>query len=235
MYVARSDEGAARRGRPPGYSTEAIADAAIAIADEGGLDAVSMRKVAAALGAGTMSLYRYVDSKECLFELMAHRALGREQWPELTGDWRVDLRDLARGQRALVLAHPWLPRLSSGSPAALWGLERVMSVVDGLGLDLAEMLDVVVLLDSWVNGYARRELDTAEIRRAAGGEEKLREALGQRFAPMVGSGDYPYFNKIIAAEAEMFDTDDDTRFERALDRLMAGLEATLPAPGKSES
>lgn len=220
--------------RVPAYSTDAIADAAIALADEHGLDSVSMRKVAARLGAGAMSLYRYVDSKERLFELMADRMVGLQPWPELTGDWRADLRDHARARRALLLAHPWLLRLLSERIALgenmLRAFEHVMSIVDGLGLVIDDMWELVWQLDTWVNGYVRSELDAAEILRAAGGEQGLQERLASRYRPLVDSGEYPYFTRFLAeVRASRFDSD--ARFERSLDRIMAGFGATLPEPG----
>ncbi|EHR50433.1 transcriptional regulator [Saccharomonospora marina XMU15] len=218
------------RGPAPAYDRDQIADAAIEIADEEGLEAVTMRAVAARLGTGAMSLYRYVERKEALFELMGDRMLGRQDWPPLTGDWRQDLRDLAGGQRCALLDHPWLLRVWSGGPALgpnmLAGFERAMSIVDGLGLNIDEMFETVTLLHTWVNGYVRTELDELAYFGDASREE-VQRAMGPYVELIVESGRYPYFTRVIT-EARTPHIDSQARFERALERVLAGIEATLP-------
>ncbi|PRX51143.1 TetR family transcriptional regulator [Prauserella shujinwangii] len=222
------------RGPAPAYSREQIADAAIGIADRDGLGAVSMRKVAAELGTGAMSLYRYVENKHCLYELMADRMLGRREWPELTGDWRTDLRDLARGQRAIMLEHPWLTEVWSGRPTLgpnmLAGLERALSIVDGLGMGIDDMFETVGMIDAWVTGYVKNELAArADLGGVAG--EELQRQLGGYVESLVASGEYPYFTRIVR-EARGPHSTYGEHFERTLDRLLAGIEATLPPRGR---
>src|SRR5262249_43559728 len=100
------------RGPQPTLSHAQIAAAAIRIADREGLDAVSMRRVAAELGAGTMSLYRYVRTKDELHDLMRDTVAGEDDVPaKPSGHWRADLSVLAHQMRASALRHPWLPAL----------------------------------------------------------------------------------------------------------------------------
>ncbi|PXY33073.1 TetR family transcriptional regulator [Prauserella sp. PE36] len=218
------------RGPAPAYSRDQIADAAIEIADEEGLAAVTMRKVAARLGTGAMSLYRYVANKEALVELMADRIFGREEWPEPSGDWKRDLGDIARGQRRALLAHPWLPRVWSGRPAMgpnmLRGFERSMSILDGLGLGIDDMFETIALVNTWVDGYVQSELATREFFGDADDEE-VHRAMAPYVESVIESGEYPYFARLIA-EAKAPHQDAESRFERALDRILAGIEATLP-------
>ncbi|HWE91765.1 MAG TPA: TetR/AcrR family transcriptional regulator, partial [Pseudonocardiaceae bacterium] len=125
------------RGRQPAYSRERIAQAAITIADAEGLDAVSMRRVAAEIGAGTMSLYRYVRNKDELHQLMVDFGIDPEDMPD-TMEWSKALREIAVRSRELAHCHPWYPALAAGmafpGPRALFGFERMMSYLDGLGL-----------------------------------------------------------------------------------------------------
>lgn len=99
-----------RRGRKPSFSREAVTAAAVTLADAEGLDSVTMRRVAAQVGAGVMSLYSYAPDKETLLELMVDHVSG-----ELTvtdppsGDWRTDLKTIAHLQRAHMLRHPGCP------------------------------------------------------------------------------------------------------------------------------
>lgn len=118
-----------------------VVRAAIALADEQGFEAVSMRGVAARLGMPTMSLYGLVDGKEELAALMADTAFGELDLPqEPPPSWRAHLELAARLQWGLYLRHPWLPRVMSLThPQPLpnmlrfgtWGMNAIL----GLGLD----------------------------------------------------------------------------------------------------
>ncbi|ASR35382.1 TetR family transcriptional regulator [Prauserella marina] len=221
------------RGPAPAYTRDQIADAAIDLADEQGIEAVTMRKVAARLGTGAMSLYRYVEGKDALFELMGDRILGREGWAPLTGDWRTDLADVARGHRRMLLEHQWLAALWSGKPTLgpnmLRGFERSMSIVDGLGLGIGDMFDTIGLISTWVSGYVQDEEATRAYLKA---EEDGKE-LHAYFQTLVDSGDYPYFTRVVT-EALTPHISEEARFERALSRLLDLIETTLPVRDKDE-
>src|SRR5688500_13948513 len=94
------------RGPRPALTLASIADAAIKVADEEGLDAVSMQRVAGALDVTKMALYRYVSSKAELLAVMTEIAVGEP--PVLTaGDWRGRLAEWAGLLRATWREHPW--------------------------------------------------------------------------------------------------------------------------------
>src|SRR5262245_25957268 len=126
MLSGRDDQGSdviwarpdrAGRGPRPAHSRAAIAAAAVRIADAEGLDAVSMRRLAAELGAGATSLYRYVARKDDLLDLMVDAVVGEGPPPAApSGDWRADLREIAYSTRALILRHPWAAMLLAGRP-----------------------------------------------------------------------------------------------------------------------
>ncbi|WP_399879952.1 TetR/AcrR family transcriptional regulator [Streptomyces sp. BBFR51] len=109
------------RPEPPTHPVpldrERIVAAAIALADEGGLEAVSLRKVAARLNAGPMRLYRYISTKEELFDLMMDEVQAEILPEEQPGDWREALRILAHRTRQAALRHEWLADLLGGRPA----------------------------------------------------------------------------------------------------------------------
>lgn len=226
-----------RKGPAPAYSKEAIARAAITIADEQGIEAVTMRKVAASLGTGAMSLYRYVDSKDDLYDLMVEGLLGqmlagRQDGPQhdFIGDWRADLRMVAHGNRAVQLAHPWFPKLTAIRPAMgpnmLAVVEAGMSILDGLGLDIDDMMEICGLVINWVTGFVQDELGRLELQRRTGlSEMELQVSMGPQVEEIMASGRHPYFTRIVH-DARHRSADE--RFERALDRLIAGIEATLP-------
>ncbi|GAA2228444.1 TetR/AcrR family transcriptional regulator [Promicromonospora sukumoe] len=168
-------------GRKPGLGPEQIVAAGVAVADEGGLGSLSMRRVAERLGVGAMSLYRHVRDKAELLDLMVDRVLGEVRYdvgpdgvgpdgvgpggdvPDgvgagASGDtapWRSRLDRVARANRALYERHPWLLSRPEGRPTLGPGVvakyDAELRAVDGLGLGDVEM-DLVLTL---VLGYAR--------------------------------------------------------------------------------
>ena len=112
-------EPAVRRGPKPRRSIQEIGEAAVALADREGLAAVSMKAVAEELGLTTMSLYRYVDSKDELMAVMLDVAYG-EPDPSLTarGSWRGRLERWARAMAQARLEHPWIVQVPLTTPPA---------------------------------------------------------------------------------------------------------------------
>ena len=226
----------ARRPQPS-LTHEQIARAAIEIADSQGVQALSMRKVAARLGSGTMSLYRYVASKEDLLDLMVDAVIGEGLPDKPTGDWRSELAETARRVRASAHRHPWairyvLARPNFG-PNALRSIEYSMACVDGLGLDIDGMLDVVSTVNAFVVGFVQAELAEKEARHRTGlTEEQWRARVSPYIRQLVATGRHPYFERIVV-EAEDF-PDIDSTFERRLSLVLDGVAAGLP-DGRSRS
>ncbi|GGR88076.1 MULTISPECIES: TetR/AcrR family transcriptional regulator [Streptomyces] len=211
------------RGPRPAYTRDDIAAAAVRIADAQGLDAVSMRHVAAELGCGTMSLYNYVPRKEDLYELMVDAVGGEHELWEPSGDWRTDMRRVARQTRELMRRHPWLPRLMSPaygfSPNALRYLEHCLACLDPLQERYGTKLELIAMLNGMVTAYVRNELDTAERVRALPWSEDEENAvriayLGGRLA----TGAYPRMAAAFTEDAGPIDLE--AVFERAVERVI---------------
>ncbi|WP_432153270.1 TetR/AcrR family transcriptional regulator [Streptomyces tricolor] len=211
------------RGPKPAYTRDDIAAAAVRIADAQGLDAVSMRHVAAELGCGTMSLYNYVPRKEDLYELMVDAVSAEHARWEPSGDWRADMRRVAGQTRELMRRHPWLPRLMSPvygfSPNALRYLEHCLACLDPLEAPYGTKLEFIALLNGMVTTYVRNELDTAERVRALPWSEDEENAvriayLGSRIA----SGAYPRMAAAFAEDPGPIDLE--AVFERAVERVL---------------
>jgi AcrR family transcriptional regulator len=216
----------ATRGPQPLLTHQRIARSAIEIADAEGLDAVSMRKIAARLGAGTMSLYRYVGSKQDLVDLAVDEVLDEGMRWKLSGDWRADLAEVARDIRRVTLRHPWLAGHSMGRPAfgpnMLRAADHILAAVDGLGLDIDGMLDMWLTVSAFVSGYVLTELAEQEsLRRSGLTEAQWRAQVRPYVRKVVESGRYPLFSRIIV-EAEDF-PDPDAVFERRLGYVLDGL------------
>ncbi|MDG5804898.1 TetR/AcrR family transcriptional regulator [Streptomyces ossamyceticus] len=211
------------RGPRPAFSRADVAAAAVRLADEGGLDAVSMRQVAAELGCGTMSLYNYVPRKEDLHELMVDAVGGEHELWEPSGDWRADLRRVAHQTRELMRRHPWLPRLMSPvygfSPNALRFLEHCLACMDPLDAPYGTKLQLLALLNGCVTTYVANELATAERTRALPwSEEQENQVRIAYLGGQIASGAYPRMAAAFTEDAGPIDLE--AVFAWMLDRVL---------------
>jgi AcrR family transcriptional regulator len=161
-----------KRGPRPGLSTDAIVETAVRVADAEGLDAVSMARVAAEVGFTTMSLYRYVDSKDELLQLMWNAsALGAERLVIEGADWRDRLRQWALLQRDMIDRHPWVTQMPMAAPPmapnSLHFVERGLQTLDGTGLADDDKIRVLGLLSSFTLSEAKMANDAARAAAAA--------------------------------------------------------------------
>jgi AcrR family transcriptional regulator len=224
------------RGPRPAHSRDQIAAAAIRIADADGLEAVTMRRVAAEVGCGTMTLYRYVPTKDHLLDLMVDVTAGEAALPDLPpGDWRDGLRVVAGTQRDMLLRHPWLTSLQSGRPSfgpnSLRNLEWAAGGLNGLGLDIDQILIMVTTLLAFVLGAAVQELAEQEAQRRSGLSTQQWQAwMAPYVETLMASGRYPTFNKIISdARLPHSDGGPEEGFALGLELVLDGLAASLPA------
>jgi AcrR family transcriptional regulator len=216
------------RGPKPGLTIAGIVASAIAIADAEGIEAVSMRRVAEALGVGTMSLYRYVPGKRELLALMREAVLGTVAADgRAAGAWRERLERMAREAWEMHRRHPWMLELRGGErrlpgPNEVARFEDALRAVDGIGLTASEMVAVVTLVGRVVESAARGAYEQARTERESGvGDEEwwtAQTAFWERFA----EGDrFPTIGRVW--ESGGFDEpEDDLAF--GLARVLDGVE-----------
>jgi len=161
-----------RRGPRPGLSTDAIATAAVQLADAEGLEAVAMARVAAELHVTTMALYRYVANKDELLQLMWNAsALGAEHLVIEGDGWRARLRAWAVIQRDMLDRHPWITQMPMAAPPAapnsLHFVERGLEAMDETGLPDMRKIQVIGLLSSYTLSEARMAADAGRAMAAA--------------------------------------------------------------------
>ncbi|GHF72169.1 TetR family transcriptional regulator [Kitasatospora xanthocidica] len=209
------------RGPKPALSLERIAAAGVEIADEEGLGALSMQKVAGLLDFTKMSLYRYVPGKAELIALMVESAAGEPPAPADGADWRERLTAWAHHLADSFARHPWLLDATVGprvmGPKELSWLEQVVVALDGHGLTGPERMDAAVLLAGHVRGIAQQSRGTG----ASGGPEaELLAALGA----MVRQ----HADRFPAVAAAMADPDGrDRALDFGLERILDGLAALI--------
>ncbi len=153
--------GHAPRQPVPAFSRDEITRVAIDLADTGGLEAVSMRRIAARVGSAPTSLYWYFSDKDELFELMVDAVLGEIPLPgQPSGDWRADLTEIARAVRATLSRHPWFAQLGI-HPVAGPQTRRFIAVAlrtfDGLDLSEQSLADILAAVNNYISGFVQRE------------------------------------------------------------------------------
>ncbi|TDE43077.1 TetR family transcriptional regulator [Nonomuraea mesophila] len=215
--------------RRPALSREAIVAAAVAIADAEGLGAVSIRRVAAELGARAMTLYSYIERKEDLLALM-HDEIAAEVLVDepLPDDWREALLLLARRERAMVLRHPWRVELISQrvevGPNGLRHVEQKLSVLDRLGVDRLTAWRILTAYADHMTGFVIREATERREPRERGVNDAERAAVAEPYIrELIGNGEFPRLAPMI--EQGVGGADDN--FERGLTWLLDGIEADL--------
>jgi AcrR family transcriptional regulator len=224
--------------KPAGLSREAIVAAAIAIADEDGIEAVSIRRLATRLEARPMSLYTHIEHKGELVDLMIDEAMGETHLPgEVPADWREALRQIAHRSRDAARAHPWMIatafRRPLLGPKALRHVDQSLAAVSSLDLPFARKRAVLLSIDTYTLGYVRWEINSPHSkanRCGAGGDElPSMEQVDAYLAEQVASGEYRHLAAIASKEltygvkAETFDV--------GLEWLLDGIAAEVARSG----
>ncbi|MEU8233634.1 TetR/AcrR family transcriptional regulator C-terminal domain-containing protein [Actinoplanes sp. NPDC048967] len=206
------------RGRPPKHSRTQVVAAAIAVADAEGLDALTMRRLAAELDAGVMSLYTYVRDKDDLVDQMVDQISAFD--PERAG---TDLLDLVRWQRQLMLRHPWLPtalpnRQLTG-PNMLGYLERALAALAPTGLPGGTKMEILALLTGFVASYVSHELAQAQAGRT---DPERIAAHVEQLQAAVATGAYPELARVLAENAPAAEPSFDAIAQRMIKGLLSG-------------
>ena len=224
------DEPGQRHAR---FTRSELAQTAISLVDAEGLDALSMRRLAAELGAGTMTLYHYVRTKDELLTLVCDEVMAEVLLPEgyeLPTDWREAIVVVATRSRDAMRRHPWVfdvrGELGLG-PNSVKHMDQTLQAVDGIDAPLTTKLDVVVAIDEYVFGYCLEE-------RGGWTSDDQREAASAYVEDLVRGGDHPQLQRYldemgIDALWGAFEEhgSDEGRFERNLRRFVRGIEMDL--------
>ena len=204
-------------GRPAHLSRAEITAAAVGIADREGLEAVSMRRVAAELGTGAASLYRYMDTREDLLDLMTDSTAAEYRYREPAGDWLAGLTGLGEQGRAILRRHPWLPGLVITRPAlgpnGLVLLEHVLEVLAPHPADVATKLEAFAMLNTLTAVFVQYEL-------AGGTASQQRSAAYLQHE--VASGRHPRLAELLAQPSSSAPAPAD-RYQDILARTLTGL------------
>jgi AcrR family transcriptional regulator len=226
-------------GRKPRFTREQIAEAALRIADTEGFEAVTMKRIAAELGAATMTLYYYVRNKADIVTLMQDAILADLLVPEadLRSGWRPATAAIARRTRSALLAHPWSPTALTDvtfGPNALRHMEQNLATLADTRLARQEKFELIAAVDAYVLGaslHAIESLSRADLARADPAAATAAIGYGLR---LLETGEFPYLSALNeqppdAEPAGPAMTDDALadQFERGLAALLDGLASRL--------
>lgn len=219
--------------RRPRFTREEIAAAAIRIADAEGFDAVSMRRLAAELDAGTMTLYHYIETKDELLTIVTDAVMAEVVIPldvAMPDDWRAAMTMVAERSLASMRRHPWMLDIRDDppfGPNAVRHFDQTLRAVASLPIPIAEKVDIVMAVDEYVFGYAMAERNNVS-------EQWPTPDLVEYVDRLVATGAYP----TLAALSDEVGLDtvwrevqhgmrDRDRFQRNLARFLDGVEADL--------
>jgi AcrR family transcriptional regulator len=217
---------AAARRTP--LSRDQVLQAAVALADEGGLGALSMRKLGQVLGVEAMSLYNHVAGKGDLLDGMIDAVFSEIGLPPAGGGWKQAMRQRAIAVRAALGRHRWAIGLMesrrSPGPATLRHHDAVLGCLRGAGFSIELTAHAYSLLDSYIYGFALQEAslpfgtpeDTAQVT--------------QEIAGQMPAGEYPHLAELATAHVLQPGYQYGSEFEIGLDIILDALEQTAKIP-----
>ena len=214
---------AQNRRAPAPLSRDRILNAAVAVADKGGFDSLSMRNLAEELGTAPMSLYRHVANKEDLLDAMVDVVFAAMYPPAIRGDWKTELRKRGVSAREALRRHPWAiglmeTRMNPG-PASAVHHNATMGCLREAGFPFRDAVHAYSVLDSYTYGFALQE-KTIPFETPEEAAEMAEVTVGDM------GDDYPYLAEVVSefSKSEFVHAEE---FEFGLDLILDGLERFL--------
>ena len=213
-----------QRPRLP-LSRDRVLRTAIDLADQGGIESLSMRRLGRALGVEAMSLYNHVANKEDLLDGLADILVGEIQVPTGGGDWKAAMRRRAISAREMLARHPWAgglieSRTNVSSTRSRYA-EAVVGSLRQAGFSVEMAIHAFFTLDSYIYGFAVQEQNLP-----SGTPEEL---AGVAETMLAAAAEYPYLRELIVEHVLKFGFDYAKEFEFGLDLMLHALEQVRDA------
>jgi AcrR family transcriptional regulator len=206
-------------------SRERVLRAAVLLADEDGLESLTMRELGLRLGVEAMSLYNHVANKDDLLDGMVDLVVSEIELPADTVDWREAMRRRAISAQSVFSRHPWASALvdsrESSGPARLRYFDWVIGALRRAGFTLELAVRAFSLLDSYVYGFGRQRLNMS-----TGGDIEPGQ-MGEAFLRAIPADEYPYLREMVVEYAMNSGYDESADFDFGLDLILDGLERLL--------
>ncbi|GAA0932861.1 TetR/AcrR family transcriptional regulator [Virgisporangium aurantiacum] len=210
-----------RRQRTP-LSRDLVLRAAVALADEGGVASLTMRKLAERLGVEAMSLYHHVADKDAIFDGIVDVVFGEIELPASDVPWRAALRGSAVSARAALARHPWAITLMESrpnpGPATLRHHDAVIGCLRAGGFSIADAAHAYSVLDSYLYGFV---LQSTNIPIQT--PEQVAE-VGTAMLGTVPAEEYPHFVEMLVEHAMKPGYSYAAEFEYGLDLVLDAIE-----------
>jgi AcrR family transcriptional regulator len=220
-----------KRERPP-LDRERVLRAAIALADAGGIDRLSMRRLGQKLGVEAMSLYHHVANKDELLAAMVDIIVGDIEVVPLAASWKASMRSRALSMRKVFARHPWALGLLESrrnlGPAALRYCDSVLGVLRQAGFSTVMAMRAFSVLDSYAYGYSIQEKNLPS------GSAALTTEATEQFLRQLPQTEYPYLSE-TATSVLRSGFDFGREFELGLDLLLQALDGWRRGDGKGSS
>ena len=201
---------------------ERVLRAAMAYADQGGIEAFSMRTLAQTLGVAPMSLYRHVANKDDLVDGIVDLVFGEIELPSPGADWKTAMRQRALSVRDVLSRHPWAIGLmdsrTNPGPANLRHHDAVIGCLRAAGFDIAMTAHMYSLLDSYIYGFALTKMNLP-----FDAPEEV-AAVAQSMLEPFHPDEYPNLVEMLAEHVMKPGYDYGDEFEYGLDVILDGLE-----------
>ena len=206
-------------------SRERVLHAAVLLADEDGLESLTMRELGLRLGVEAMSLYNHVANKDDLLDGMVDLVVSEIDLPADAADWKEAMRRRAISAQAVFSRHPWASGLidsrESSGPARLRYFDWVIGTLRRAGFTLELAIRAFSLLDSYVYGFGRQQLNVSMPPGI-----KPEEMAGV-FLQAIPADQYPYLREMVVDHAMTVGYDESADFEFGLDLTLDGLQRLL--------
>ena len=206
-------------------SRERVLGAAVSLADEDGIEALTMRELGLRLGFEAMSLYNHVANKDDILDGMVDLVVSEIELPTDTVDWKAAMRRRAISAQSVFSRHPWASALvdsrESSGPARLRYFDWVIGALRRAGFTLELAVRAFSLLDSYVYGFGRQQLNMS-----TGGDIEP-EDMAEAFLRAIPADEYPYLRELVVEYAMKTGYDESADFEFGLDLILDGLERLL--------
>jgi AcrR family transcriptional regulator len=206
-------------------SRERVLGAAVLLADEDGIESLTMRKLGQRLGVEAMSLYNHVANKDDLLDGVVDLVVSEIDLPADATDWKAAMRGRAISAQAVVSRHPWAIALidsrESSGPARLRYFDWVIGTLRRAGFTLELAVRAFSLLDSYVYGFGRQQLNVSAD------TDSTPEEMAEAFLRAIPADEYPYLREMVVEYAMNVGHDESADFEFGLNLILDGLERLL--------
>jgi AcrR family transcriptional regulator len=224
------DRSRATRGPKAAFTPDEVVQAAVHIADEDGLSAVTMNAVSTRLGLTTMAVYRYFPNKETLIDAIVDAGMGQppRRPAAARGSWRDEITRWAHAKRAMLCARPWLAELpfvaAPHGPNWLAWLEAVMEPLATTTLSPADRGQMLSVIDAYTRGASDTAISLARARARGITEQEWAAAVGADLGRAIGDPRFPTFAAVITAPSDGQSRTMDESFDFGLQRVLDGIE-----------